>query len=150
MSDMSKRILYGGFTLIELLVVIMIIGILVAISVFGIQGSREAARDARRKADLELIRSGLEIYKSDCGTYPAATYTTNWPSTIVGTGTPAACATTNTYITPPSDPTTSRNYYYTSDGTTYSLCASLEQSSAGVPSGCGSCGIACNYIVTNP
>ena len=140
-----------GFTLIELLVVITIVGILIGLSVFGLQGSRESSRDARRKADLELVRSGIEIYKSDCLNYTIAPYTTNWPASLVGDGSPTACAVTNVYLTPPSDPSSpNRNYYYTSDGTTYTLCASLEQGSGGVPSGCGSCTVACNYKVTNP
>lgn len=140
-----------GFTLIELLVVITIVGILIGLSVFGLQGSRESSRDARRKADLELIRSGIEIYKSDCLAYPIATYTTNWPSSIVGDGSPTSCAVANVYLAPPTDPSSlERNYYYTSDGTTYTLCASLEQGGGGVPAGCGSCTVACNYKVTNP
>jgi prepilin-type N-terminal cleavage/methylation domain-containing protein len=59
-----------AFTLIELLVVISIIGILTGLSIFGLQGAREASRDATRKAALEQIRSGLEIYKADCDSYP--------------------------------------------------------------------------------
>jgi len=147
---MTKKI-FRGFTLIELLVVISIVGILIALSVFGLTGARESSRDARRKADLELIRSGIEIYRSDCNTYPVATYTTNWPSQIAGLGTPTSCAAANIYLTPPADPNYPvRNYYYTSNGLIYTLCASLEQGSGGVPAGCGSCGVACNYKVTNP
>jgi prepilin-type N-terminal cleavage/methylation domain-containing protein len=145
-------ILKKGFTLIELLVVITIVGILIALSVFGLQGSRESSRDARRKADLELIRSGIEIYKSDCLGYPVATYTTNWPSSIVGDGTPVACAATNVYVSPPTDPQSPERYYiYTSDGTTYEMCAALEQGTGTVTCGGSSnCGVTCNYKVTNP
>ena len=60
----------GGFTLIELLVVISIMGILLALSVFGMQDARRASRDGKRKADIEQIRSALEMYKADCGKYP--------------------------------------------------------------------------------
>ena|SRR4030043_261798 len=60
----------SGFTLIELLVVIAIIVILISASLIGISGSRETARDAKRKADLEAIRGALEIYKSDANQYP--------------------------------------------------------------------------------
>lgn len=139
-----------GFTLIELLVVISIMGILISISVFGLQGARESSRDSQRKSDLELIRSGLEIYKSDCGQYPDGT---SLASPLIGTDAPpASCSTGNTYIsaipTDPQDP--ERTYYYSSNGTTYVICASLEQSSA-VVAGCGSCGTAtCNYKVINP
>lgn len=138
-----------GFTLIELLVVISIIGILIALSIFGLQGARESSRDARRKADLELIRSGLEIYKSDCNIYPASLGTS-----LVGSGSPTTCATTNTYIASvpkdPIDPT--RTYLYARPTTTtYELCASLEQGTGTVTCGGSSnCGTTCNYKVTNP
>ncbi len=146
-----------GFTLIELLVVISIIGILVALSVFGIQGARQASRDAKRKADLELIRSGLEIYKSDCNKYPVTALFPAVNSSLTGTTPPASCATANTYIAArpgdPNDPTRVYSYIST-DGTAYVLCASLEQVPSGTPdiTGCGGCGtgVACNYKVTNP
>lgn len=138
-----------GFTLIELLVVISIIGVLLALSVFGLQGARVSSRDAARKADLELIRSGLEIYKSDCGGYPQAL---TFGSALVGNGT--TCSASNTYISKiPPDALPDRNYSYSSDGTKYYLCAALEQepnpASPNLPS-CVSCGLACNYVVTNP
>ncbi len=141
-----------GFTLIELLVVISIIGILLAVSIFGLQGARESARDNRRRADLELIKSGLELYKSDCGDYPAALTA---GGALVGDDNPTACAATNTYIAAiPQDPTTpTRSYSYVQTSPyTYLLCASLEQD-PNPPvdvSACGSCTTACNYKVTNP
>ena len=138
-----------GFTLIELLVVISIIGILMAISLFGMQGARESSRDARRKSDLELIRSGLEIYKSDCNIYPDSL-----GSSLMGSGSPTSCAITNTYISSvPVDPLSSaRNYRYARISTvTYELCASLEQGGTTVTCGGSSnCGQTCNYKVTNP
>lgn len=65
-----KNLYSDGFTLIETLVVITIIGIILALSTFGLQGARKATRDAQRKSDLEAIRSALELYKSDNGQYP--------------------------------------------------------------------------------
>ena len=131
-----------GFTLIELLVVISIIGILVALSLFGMQGARESSRDARRKADLETIRSGLEMYKSDCNIYPLVSKVVK-DTPLKGTKVPpSSCATTNIYISlVPKDPLDpARVYTYTRTSTvTYTLCASLE-SLAGT----------CNYTVTNP
>lgn len=147
----EKYFISLGFTLIELLVVISIIGILVALSFFGIQGAREASRDAKRKSDLELIRSGLEIYKSDCGDYPASLGTS-----LVGDGTPASCAVANTYISLiPKDPLDSIRLYYYARPTavTYLICSALEQppSPAQDVTGCGSCGSSsCNYKVINP
>lgn len=148
-----------GFTLIELLVVISIVGILMAVSVFGLQEARKDSRDARRKADLELIRSGLEIYHSDCGNYPAETYTTNWPATLNGDDTPTSCSSSNQYFVSPSEPisTTGRFYrYYSETGSSYSLCTALEDELTGVDcdgdGGIDSCGtdVECNYKVTSP
>lgn len=143
-----------GFSLIELLVVISIIGVLIGLSVFGLQGARESSRDARRKADLEQIRSGIEIYKSDCGSYPASL---TFGGELVGTGTPGTCAVANTYISQvPDDPSfPAKGYLYSSSsGTKYELCASLEQPSGSGSENCGgstSCGSdTCNYKVTNP
>lgn len=139
----------AGFTLIELLVVISIIGILLAISLFGLQGARESSRDARRKSDIELIRSGFEIYKSDCDVYPPSL-----GSSLVGSGSPASCAATNTYISSvPADPLApARSYRYArTSNTTYEICASLEQGGSTVTCGGSSgCGTTCNYKVTNP
>lgn len=150
MTNKSVTRITSGFTLIELLVVISIVGILMALSLFGISNAREAARDSKRKADLELIRSGLEIYRSDCNDYPASLGTS-----LSGDGTPAACATTNTYISAvPKDPLDpNRRYPYSRPTTiTYILCASLENppSPAMGVGGCGSCGTTCNYKVVNP
>lgn len=134
-----------GFTLIELLVVISIIGILIGLSIFGLQSARESSRDARRKADLELIRSGLEIYKADCGSYPVAL-----TSSLMGTETVGnTCLTTTTYIAEvPTDPLPTNSYFYSSTGVVYELCTALE--GGGSDSCSGSCGETCNYQVTNP
>lgn len=139
-----------GFTLIELLVVISIIGVLVAVSIFGLSGARESSRDARRKADLELIKGGLEIYRADCNVYPSTLGTT-----VVGSGTPAGCAITNTYISAvPVDPIpASRSYRYSTTASGYEVCASLEQDELDNTVTCGGssdCGTTCNYKITNP
>lgn len=143
---------YHGFTLIELLVVISIIAILAGISLFGLGGARESSRDARRKADLELIRSGVELYKADCNSYPP-TSSVVAGNNLTGDGTPSSCAVANTYISGiPDDPITSRNYRYALVGTRYEICAALEQGtgtqSCGGSSNCGS--DTCNYKVVSP
>jgi prepilin-type N-terminal cleavage/methylation domain-containing protein len=152
-----KRI--QGFTLIELLVVIAITGILIGLSLFGIQGARESARDANRKSDLEQIRSGLEIYKSDCGIYPdPVSYEVDSP--LHGYQTTGSCLTTNEYISEvPSDPVASQKYFYGKiSDYRYVLCAALEHvPTTNVPTGTTcqgasgeNCGVACNYYITNP
>lgn len=149
-----------GFTLIELLVVVAITGIIIGLSIFGIQGARQSARDARRKSDLEQIRSGLEIYKSDCGTYPdPEPYTYIVPSPLWGTNNSGSCLTTDEYISSvPSDPIAGKKYFYKKTNEySYILCAALEQTPTSTPApeicqggeGCGS-GSVCNYYITNP
>ena len=56
-----------GFTLIELLVTIAIISVLSGIGLAAFIGAQKGARDGRRQADLEQIRSALELYRSNEG-----------------------------------------------------------------------------------
>jgi len=139
-----------AFTLIELLVVISIIGILVAVSIFGLSGIRESSRDAKRKSDLELIKSGLELYRADCNRYPT---TLIFGSALVGATPPASCLATNTYISevPTDSIPASRNYVYRVIGSGYEICTSLEQSGLATINCGSSCGgSGCNYKVINP
>jgi type II secretion system protein G len=138
-----------GFTLIELLVVVAITGILLALSIIGLKGARESSRDAKRKSDLELIRSGLELYRADCGEYPAGTALA---SPLVGDDSSSSCLSSNTYIADiPTDPLPTRNYLYFSDGIIYEICSSLENGEGTQTCGGSSdCGEVCNYKVTNP
>jgi general secretion pathway protein G len=142
-----------GFTLIELLVVISIIGVVLGLSVFGLAGARKSARDAKRKSDLESIRSALEIYRADCNAYPVVL---SFP--LTGDDSTSSCDSTNVYLEDePTDPTApGRAYVYYSDGTTYELCAALEGGAeaevetitCGPTAACGQ--EPCNYQVTNP
>ncbi len=137
-----------GFTLIELLVVISIIGILLALSIFGLMGARESARDSKRKADLELVRSGIEIYRADCNVYPISLGTS-----LTGDGSTTSCSVSNTYIAevPEDQLSPTQNYRYWSDGITYEICASLEGGSGTETCGGSSnCGTTCNYKVITP
>lgn len=139
-----------GFTLIELLIVIAIIAILSALFVNYSSINIKRGRDAKRKADLESIRSGIEIYRADCNSYPS---TLPLSGALNGNGV-GACLSTNTYISNiPTDPTADQAYVYSSDGTTYEICASLEANpppdvACGGSSACGT-GI-CNYKVISP
>ena len=60
-----------GFTLIELLVVIAIIGILTTIASISLIQARRRARDTKRVADIQQVRSALLIYSNQRATYPA-------------------------------------------------------------------------------
>ena len=132
-----------GFTLIELLVVVSIIGVLMGILLVAYQGTRKAARDGKRKADLEQIRSALEMCRSDRGSYP-----TSLPS-----GGGIDCS--NYLPSVPKDPLDPTYLYsYSGTATTYTLCAYLETGKvdSSCPGICGSCGteVTCNYKVCNP
>lgn len=151
-------IIKKGFTLIEMLVVLAIMGVIVGLTLFGIGGAREASRDAKRKADLEVLRSAVEIYKADCNKYPlgegnpSSVLATSGDS-LSGDGSSSSCLTTNNYLNQiPSDPIDpNANYRYYSNGTIYEICAALEQGTGTVTcNGSSLCGKTCNYKVTNP
>ena len=158
-----------GFTLVELLVVIVIIGILMGVLLVAYQGTRKAARDGKRKAELEQVRAALELLRSDCGVYPPG------DGRIEACGVPATCLFTGvgpctwgtsalvvegkTYMgqlpKDPLDPT--YRYQYCTLGApgcdasvnSYTLCAYLETGSGSVTGCGGSCGGAsCNYKLT--
>jgi len=140
-----------GFTLIEVLVVLVIVAMVLTIVAFGVSGARSSARDERRRADLALIASSLEKYRSDCGVYPTASIYNAVPTgnSLNGNGSTPACLSSNVYLSrKPGDLDTSRSYSYTSTAQGFLLCASLESAPTGTPpTGCGSCGSACNYAV---
>jgi len=135
-----------GFTLIELLVAATIAIILTTIGVVSYQSAMRKSRDGKRKADLEQIRAALEMYRSDCGSYPD---NISFGSSLVG-GKDECSGNTYMQTVPqdPKDPT--YHYSYAKLGDSYVLCAYLEGESGGSTS-CGSCGDQnCNYEVSSP
>lgn len=72
MYKMNKKIKMPGFTLVEMVIVIGLLAMISAavVSVIG-SGPKKYARDSRKKADLESIRSALEMYRNDRGYYPS-------------------------------------------------------------------------------
>jgi general secretion pathway protein G len=139
-----------GFTLIEMMVVVAIMAVLAGVSLFALENSRQAARDARRKADLEAVRSALELYRADCNAYPASL---SLDGTTDLQGTVANCGAVNTYyVDLPKDSDTTRSYLYTRlTAQTYELCTALETLTTAVATGCsGGCGGTCSYRVLNP
>ncbi len=65
-----RRTRRGAFTLVEMLLVITIIGILAALVVPKMMGRSEQAREAAARADLAAIKTALDTYEIDNGSYP--------------------------------------------------------------------------------
>lgn len=59
-----------GFTLVELMIVVGIIAVLSVAGALSYSAILKRSRDSKRKADIEQIRSALEMYRSDMGFYP--------------------------------------------------------------------------------
>ena len=139
-----------GFTLIELLVVISIIGVLISLSFVGFLQARVSARNSKRKADLEQIRSALELYRNDCKTYPNVVVS---GSSLTGSvGSPCAGVVYMQQV--PADPLVpTYNYQYRLvSKNSYFLCAYLEGAAAKPTICTNNCGgsSACNYETANP
>lgn len=96
-----------GFTLIEVLVAVTIIAVLVSIGVVSYTSVNKRSRDAKRKGDIEQIRSALEMYRADIGYYPninngSWTNAAGLSAVLVPTYIPAV----------PSDPKSTQTYRY--------------------------------------
>lgn len=129
-----------GFTLIEILVTISIIGLLTMVGITNFRVANQKARDGRRQGDLEQIKAALELYRTDEAEYPGS----------VTPGATIESATGTIYMNEvPDDPLSEQDYSYSSDTDTYTLCAALELVTDTV-SGCGDCGVTCNYQITSP
>jgi general secretion pathway protein G len=100
------------------MVVITIIALLTTIGLLSFTQANKRARDGKRKADMEQLRSALVLYRTDNGTYPSSiTWTTMAPI--------------QTYISSTSirDPLASPYTQYTYNtvgGATFTVCATLE------------------------
>jgi general secretion pathway protein G len=112
-----------GFTMIEIMIVMTIIGMIVAMGGAAYSNAVRQGRDARRKVDLDQIRSALELYRSNDvnGTYP----TDNYPATIPSY---LEQSKVQSYLNVPVDPGNKKQYFYRayqSDGT--SQCGAVGQ-----------------------
>jgi general secretion pathway protein G len=130
----------NGFTLIELLVVSTIVIVLTTIGLISYNQALQNSRNARRKADLEVVRQALVLFKADNGYYPSTNYD----------GLAAALGTTYlaTFPTDPKNGQTGFNYNYVPDTCsgsgpvkcqTFSLFAQIETGT-----------ILGSYSITNP
>jgi prepilin-type N-terminal cleavage/methylation domain-containing protein len=122
---MNKK--YKAFTLIELLVVIAIIGILSGFIFVSMSGATDAAKDAKRKADLATIqRAVLEYAAEHDNVFP---YTATETACSIGSG---GCATLESNLlpylpNPPRDPNgTFYTYTYSATGPKFILKSTLS------------------------
>lgn len=144
-----------GFTLVELLIVVAIIGILSTLLTANFIGVRQRARDAQRKADLRQIQSALELYRADQQSYP--TLIANCES---GVSLMSPDCSSSTYMKKvPKDPNgasyyNSGDYFFSSNGTTYTLAGCLENANdvSGTSTSPGGSGCSSNYyyVLENP
>lgn len=139
-----------GFTLIELLITIGVMAVMAAGVAAAIgTGPRKTARDGQRKADLERIRSELEIFRN---TSTAMTYPASLAGLTMTGGVPAdpMAGRTYGYVAGPSGCTAASG----SRCTTYVLCAALEKVTAPVDPVCSgvsaNCTATCTYGTQNP
>lgn len=140
--EMKSRGRSFGFTLIELLVTITIIAILAALALTSYSAAQKAARDTRRKSDLEQYKNSLFSYATDhSGTYPGTVGGYNWVNASGGKdantdGIFYAGVLTPTYIASlilPIDTGDSTSldvyrYFLSDDGTRWGLYTGLEAS----------------------
>ncbi|MBI3261438.1 type II secretion system protein [Candidatus Berkelbacteria bacterium] len=77
---MSKR----SFTLVEVLVVAGIIGVISSVAVLNFSRFRARSRDQKRKADLLLVQTALELHFATNRTYPIPTTCGGAPVTPSG------------------------------------------------------------------
>lgn len=156
-----------GFTLIELLVVIGIIAMLVAIAIPNFLSARQRAGDARKKSEMEQLKTALRLYYNDFGTYPAGlapTYTVirgcgtsgtnNCDGTVCTTVDFAAGGTTGcdtVYMKKfPADFTSKYKYYQSTGGDDFCIKTTLDNTSdPDIVSSKARCATACTIGATN-
>jgi general secretion pathway protein G len=109
-----------GFTLIELMVVILIIGLLATIVVQNLRSATDKAKRVKAQADIAQIKSGLDRYYLDNGSYPSSDQGLNGLVSAPGSGNvPRDWGGPYLEKIPP-DPW-GNSYYYQSDGNSYVL-----------------------------
>ncbi|MEZ6190284.1 MAG: prepilin-type N-terminal cleavage/methylation domain-containing protein [Phycisphaerales bacterium] len=70
---LARKQVARGFTLVEILIVVVILGILAAIVIPQFTNASESARSSSLTAQLQTLRSQLELYQvQHLGSYPAA------------------------------------------------------------------------------
>lgn len=110
---MKKRV--QGFTLVELMVAISIVAVLAAIGFTLFQSTQSAARDSKRRSDVNAIATALEThYNASTAVYPSALLADWFSDKVV-----------------PADPLSAGDYTYSivipADASMYTICGKLEK-----------------------
>jgi general secretion pathway protein G len=117
-----RRQVDDGFTLIEIMVVILILGLLATIVVQSLRGATDRAKRTKAQADIAEIKTALDRYYLDNGSYPTADQGLQaLVSAPTGGGNIPSNYEQGGYIERiPEDPW-GHPYFYQSDGNTYVL-----------------------------
>jgi general secretion pathway protein G len=116
-----KRRFEKGFTLIELMVVILIIGLLATIVVQNLRGATDRAKRVKAEADISALKTALDRYYLDNGSYPTTDQGLQALVSAPTTGRTPANYEEGGYIERvPPDPW-GNPYLYQSDGDSYVL-----------------------------
>lgn len=145
-----------GFTLMELLIAVSIIAILIAIGVASYTTVNKQSRDTKRKSDLEQIRSALEMYRADNGSYPGPGSGSWVQASVSGdqtSGLTPYLVPTNIAIIP-TDPRSTQTYMYEalnpSGGKYYGYCLSASLEAETPTTNTCTPSVGQNYGVKNP
>ncbi len=122
---MSRRQQQAGFTLIEIMVVILILGLLATLVVQSLRGATDKAKRTKAMADIAELKTALDRYYIDNGSYPTGDQglqaLVTPPATQRADATGGGAGEDSSYIRRiPNDPW-NNPYVYQSDGNTYTL-----------------------------
>lgn len=143
-----------GFTLIEVLAASVIIAVLIAIGVVSYASVNRRSRDAKRKSDLEQIRSALEMYRADKTAYPAVNTSGFNTAGNLNTGNEMTGLVDDYMSAIPTDPLSTSGYSFQAiavggNYVSYCICAMLE-GEAGSSNCSVTLPVSCNYGIKNP
>lgn len=110
-----------GFTLIEIMVVILILGLLATLVVQSLRGATDKAKRTKAIADISELKTALDRYYIDNGSYPTSDQGLGALVTRPTSGNIPANYEDGGYIQRvPPDPW-GNPYFYQSDGNSYAL-----------------------------
>jgi len=116
-----RRKAQAGFTLIEIMVVIMILGLLATLVVQNLRGATDKAKRTKAAADIAGLKTALDRYYLDNGSYPTTDQGLQALVTPTSSGRVPQNYEQGGYISRlPLDPWGSP-YFYQSDGNGYAL-----------------------------